>query len=152
MPSRRTGLSTLCGFDGGSYDVVDFFVFFFFRIVLNAYFCMGQCHGSGEGSLCGVASAGPGSDETLGKTPTDADGRPVQPSARGYAKAHDIPVIDCSEDTQARPCERNLAKTTVTQGLFWSWSSGAGASVGISAKHHRTPENAAAHMSPILVS
>ena len=41
---------------------------------------------------------------------------------RGYAKAHGIPVIDCSVGQRKHDlAEEYLAKTTVTQGLFLVW-------------------------------
>src|SRR5215471_13737658 len=38
---------------------------------------------------------------------------------RGYAKAHDIPMIDCSAGQRKHElAEESLAKTKITQGLF----------------------------------
>jgi len=38
---------------------------------------------------------------------------------RGYAKAHDIPVIDCSVGQRKHDlAEEYLAKTRITEGLF----------------------------------
>src|SRR4030088_1271933 len=57
---------------------------------------------------------------------------------RGYAKAHDIPVIDCSAGQRKHDlAEEYLAKTTVTQGLFLVLVGRAQAPVwDVSAKHH----------------
>src|SRR5258707_1223308 len=57
---------------------------------------------------------------------------------RGYAKAHGIPVIDCSAGQRKHDlAEEYLAKTTVTQGLFLVLVGRAQAPVwDVSAKHH----------------
>src|SRR5258705_11512360 len=57
---------------------------------------------------------------------------------RGYAKAHDIPVIDCPAGQRKHDlAEEYLAKTTVTQGLFLVLVGQAQAPVwDVSAKHH----------------
>jgi hypothetical protein len=57
---------------------------------------------------------------------------------RGYAKAHDIPVIDCSAGQRKHDlAEEFLAKTRVTQGLFLVLVGRAQAPVwDVSAKHH----------------
>jgi hypothetical protein len=68
----------------------------------------------------------------------DADGRPVQPCIRGYAKAHGIPVVDCSVGQRKHDlAEEYLAKTTVAQRLFLVLVGRAQAPVwDVSAKHH----------------
>jgi hypothetical protein len=44
---------------------------------------------------------------------------------RGYAKAHDIPVIDCSAGQRKHDlAEEYLAKTRSPRACFWSWSVG----------------------------
>jgi hypothetical protein len=94
---------------GGSYDCVD-------RIVLNAYFRMG--HHPGGFRVWWRALTG--SDETLENTHLTMRlaGR-FSRRIRGYAKAHGIPVIDCSVGQRKHDlAEEYLAKTTVTQGLF----------------------------------
>jgi hypothetical protein len=93
---------------GGSYDCVD-------RIVLNAYFRMG--HDPGGFRVWWRALTG--SDETLENAYLmRMDGR-FSRRIRGYAKAHDIPVIDCSAGQRKHDlAEEYLAKTNVTQGLF----------------------------------
>src|SRR3954465_9519953 len=57
---------------------------------------------------------------------------------RGYAKAHGIPVIDCSAGQRKHElAEEYLAKTTVTQGLFLVLVGRAQAPVwDVSARHH----------------
>src|SRR6266403_1812690 len=57
---------------------------------------------------------------------------------RGYAKAHDIPVIDCPAGQRKHDlAEEYLAKTRVTQGLFLVLVGRAQAPVwDVSAKHH----------------
>jgi hypothetical protein len=57
---------------------------------------------------------------------------------RGYAKAHDIPVIDCSAGQRKHDlAEEYLAKTRVTQGLFLVQVGRAQVPVwDVSAKHH----------------
>jgi hypothetical protein len=77
-----------------------------------------------------------GSDETLENAYLMA-GR-FSRRIRGYAKAHDIPVIDCSAGQRKHElAEENLAKTRVTQGLFLVLVGRAQAPVwDVSAKHH----------------
>ena len=70
---------------GGSYDCVD-------RIVLNAYFRMG--HDPGGFRVWWRALTG--SDETLENTYLMQLAGRFSRRVRGYAKAHGIPVIDCS--------------------------------------------------------
>src|SRR4051812_28266887 len=57
---------------------------------------------------------------------------------RGYAKAHGIPVVDCSVGQRKHDlAEEYLAKTTVAQGLFLVLVGRAQAPVwDVSAKHH----------------
>ena len=57
---------------------------------------------------------------------------------RGYAKAHDIPAIDCSAGERKHDiAEEYLTKTTVTQDLFLVLVGRAPAPVwNVSAKHH----------------
>ena len=57
---------------------------------------------------------------------------------RGYAKAHDIPVIDCPAGQRKHDlAEEYLANTRVTQGLFLVLIGRAPAPVwDVSAKHH----------------
>src|SRR5438105_9338798 len=79
------GLSTLYqDLLGGSYDCVD-------RIVLNAYFRMG--HDPGGFRVWWRALTG--SDETLENAYLMRLAGRFSRRLRGYAKAHDIPVIDC---------------------------------------------------------
>src|SRR5256885_7767086 len=86
MPSIADGLSTLYqDLLGGSYDCVD-------RIVLNAYFRMG--HDPGGFRVWWRALTG--SDETLENAYLMRMAGRFSRRIRGYAKAHDIPVIDCS--------------------------------------------------------
>ena len=121
------GLSTLYqDLLGGSYNCVD-------RIVLNAYFRMG--HSPGGFRVWWRALTG--SDETLENAYLMRLAGRFSRRIRGYAKAHDIPVIDCSAGQRKHDlAEEYLAKTTVNQGLFWSWSVGRRPGWDVSAKHH----------------
>jgi hypothetical protein len=69
---------------GGSYDCVD-------RIVLNAYF--GMAHSPGGFRVWWRALTG--SDETLDNAHLMRLAGRFSRRVRGYAKAHDIPVVDC---------------------------------------------------------
>jgi hypothetical protein len=93
---------------GGSYDCVD-------RIVLNAYFGMG--HSPGGFRVWWRALTG--SDETLDNVHLMRLAGRFSRRVRGYAKAHDIPVIDCiAGERKHDVADEYLAKTTVTEGLF----------------------------------
>ena len=111
----------------GSYDCVD-------RIVLNAYFRMG--HNPGGFRLWWRALTG--SDETLANTYLMRMAGRFSRRVRGYAKAHAIPVIDCSAGQRKHDiAEEYLAKTTLTQGLFLVLVGRAQAPVwDVNAKHH----------------
>src|SRR6266566_2686322 len=122
------GLSTLYqDLLGGSYDCVD-------RIVLNAYFRMG--HDPGGFRVWWRALTG--SDDTLENAYLMRLAGRFSRRIRGYAKAHGIPVIDCSAGQRKHDlAEEYLAKTTVTQGLFLVLVGRAQAPVwDVSAKHH----------------
>ena len=85
------------------------------RIVLNAYFRMG--HDPGGFRVWWRALTG--SDATLENTYLMRMAGRFSRRVRGYAKAHGIPVIDCSAGQRKHDlAEEYLAKTTVTQGLF----------------------------------
>jgi len=103
------GLSTLYqDLLSGSYDCVD-------RIVLNAYFRMGH----GPGGFRAWWRALTGSDETLENAHLMRMAGRFSRRIRGYAKAHNIPVIDClAGDRKHDIAEQYLVKTKVTQGLF----------------------------------
>src|SRR5260370_4369816 len=108
LPSMTDGLSTRYqDLLYGSYDCVD-------RIVLNAYFRMG--HSPGGFRVWWRALTG--SDETLENShPMRLAGR-FSRRIRGYAKAHGIPVIDCSAGQRKHElAEEYLSKTTLTQWL-----------------------------------
>jgi len=111
----------------GSYDCVD-------RIVLNAYFRMG--HSPGGFRVWWRALTG--SDETLENSHLMRLAGRFSRRIRGYAKAHGIPVIDCSAGQRKHDlAEEYLAKTKVTQGLFLVLVGRAQAPVwDVSAKHH----------------
>ena len=111
----------------GSYDCVD-------RIVLNAYFRMG--HDPGGFRLWWRQLTG--SDETLDNTHLMRLAGRFSRRVRGYAKAHNIPVIDCSAgERKQETAEEYLAKTKVTQGLFLVLVGRAQAPVwDVSANHH----------------
>jgi hypothetical protein len=122
------GLSTLYqDLLGGSYDCVD-------RIVLNAYFRMG--HDPGGFRVWWRALTG--SDQTLENTYLMRMAGRFSRRVRGYAKAHGIPLIDCSVGERKHDlAEEYLAKTKITQGLFLVLVARAQAPVwDISAKHH----------------
>src|SRR3954447_9353222 len=111
----------------GSYDCVD-------RIVLNAYFRMGHSPGGFRGWWRALT----GSDETLQNSHLMRLAGRFSRRIRGYAKAHGIPVIDCSAGQRKHElAEEYLAKTTVTQGLFLVLVGRAQAPVwDVSARHH----------------
>jgi hypothetical protein len=96
----------------GSYDCVD-------RIILNAYFRMG--HSPGGFHVWWQALTG--SDDTLDNTHLMRMSGRFSRRLRGYAKAHDIPVIDCSVGERKHDiAEEYLAKTKITEGCFsFSW-------------------------------
>src|ERR1700674_1687696 len=89
------------------------------------------------GSVCG-GRALTGSDEPLENAYLMRMAGRFSRRIRGYAKAHDIPVIDCSAGQRKHDlAEEYLAKTTVTQGLFLVLVGRAQAPVwDVSAKHH----------------
>jgi hypothetical protein len=111
----------------GSYDCVD-------RIVLNAYFRMG--HDPGGFRVWWRALTG--SDETLENAYLMRMAGRFSRRVRGYAKAHDIPVIDCSAGQRKHDlAEEYLAKTRITEGLFLVLVGRAQAPVwDVSAQHH----------------
>jgi len=92
----------------GSYDCVD-------RIVLNAYFRLG--HSPGGFRLWWRQLTG--SDETLDNAHLMRMAGRFSRRVRGWAQAHQIPVMDCSAgDRKHAIAEEYLEKTNVTQGLF----------------------------------
>ena len=103
------GLSTLYReLLSGSYDCVD-------RIVLNAYFGMG--HSPGGFRVWWRALTG--SDDTLDDAHLMRLAGRFSRRVRGYAKAHDIPVIDCAAGQRKHElAEAYLTRTTITEGLF----------------------------------
>jgi hypothetical protein len=122
------GLSTLYhDLLSGSYECVD-------RIVLNAYFRMG--HDPGGFRLWWRQLTG--SDATLDNAHLIRLAGRFGRRIRGYAKAHDIPVVNCSAGERKHDiAEEYRAKTTVTQGLFLVLVGRAQAPVwDISANHH----------------
>src|SRR5712664_1233139 len=122
------GLSTLYqDLLSGSYDCVD-------RIVLNAYFRMG--HSPGGFRVWWRALTG--SDETLENAYLMRLAGRFSRRVRGYAKAHNIAVIDCSAGERKHDIATEYrSKTTVVQGLFLVLVGRAPAPVeDVSAKHH----------------
>jgi hypothetical protein len=111
----------------GSYDCVD-------RIVLNAYFRLG--HDPGGFRVWWRALTG--SDETLENAYLMRMAGRFSRRVRGYAKAHDIPLIDCSVGQRKHDlAEEYLAKTRITEGLFLVLVGRAPAPVwDVSAHHH----------------
>jgi hypothetical protein len=127
-PSLPDGLSILYrDLLSGSYDCVD-------RIVLNGYFRIG--HDPGGFRVWWRALTG--SDETLDNAHLMRLAGRFSRRVRGYAKAHNIPVIDCSRGERKHEIgEEYLTRTPVTQGLFLILVGRAPAPVwDISAKHH----------------
>jgi Protein of unknown function (DUF3309) len=101
------GLSTLYqDLLGGSYDCVD-------RIVLNAYFRMG--HSPGGFRVWWRALTG--SDETLENAYLMRLAGRFSRRIRGYAKAHDIPVIDCPAGQR----KHELAEEYLLVGALPTW-------------------------------
>jgi hypothetical protein len=128
MPVMGDGLSTLYqDLLSGSYDCVD-------RIVLNAYFRMG--HDPGGFRLWWRQLTG--SDATLDNAHVMRLAGRFGRRIRGYAKAHNIPVVNCSVGERKHDiAEEYLAKTTISQGLFLVLVGRAQAPVwDISANHH----------------
>ena len=111
----------------GSYDCVD-------RIVLNGYYRMG--HDPGGFRMWWRALNG--SDETLDDAHLMRMAGRFSRRIRGYAKAHGIPVVDCSVGERKHDiAEEYLAKTKVTRGLFLILVGRAQAPVwDVSANHH----------------
>src|SRR5437588_2059416 len=111
----------------GSYDCVD-------RIVLNAYFRMG--HDPGDFRLWWRALSG--ADDTLENAYLMRMAGRFSRRIRGYAKANNIPVVDCSVGERKHDiAEEYLAKTKITQGLFLILVGRAEAPVwDVSANHH----------------
>src|SRR5437016_1472284 len=109
VASMTDGLSTLYqDLLSGSYDCVD-------RIVLNAYFRMG--HSPGGFRVWWRALTG--SDETLENAYLMRLAGRFSRRVRGYAKAHNIAVIDCSVGERKHDIAAEYrSKTTVVQGLF----------------------------------
>jgi hypothetical protein len=103
----------------GSYDCVD-------RIVLNGYFGMG--HSPGGFRVWWRALTG--SDETLDDAHLMRLAGRFSRRARGYAKAHGIPVVDCAAGERKHDLASDyLAKTMVSEGLFLILVGRAGAGV-----------------------
>src|SRR5271168_678333 len=137
------GLSTLYqDLLSGSYDCVD-------RIVLNAYFRMG--HSPGGFRVWWRALTG--SDETLENAYLMRLAGRFSRRIRGYAKAHGIPVIDCSAGQRKHDlAEEYLAKTTHPGFISGSGRSGAGAGVGCQRQTPHRKKEADALCEPLLVS
>jgi hypothetical protein len=92
----------------GTYDCVD-------RIVLNAYFRPGHTGGGFRTWWQRLT----GSDATLDNAHLMRMAGRFSRRVRAYAKAHRIPVIDCSVDDRKHDiAEAQLATTTVTHGIF----------------------------------
>ena len=103
------GLSTLYqDLLSGSYDCVD-------RIVLNAYFRMG--HDPGGFRLWWRQLTG--SDATLDNAHVMRLAGRFARRIRGYAKANNVPVVNCSAGERKHDiAEDYLARTTIAHGLF----------------------------------
>src|ERR671911_996343 len=93
----------------GAYDCVD-------RIVLNAYFSLGHNPG---GFRVWWRRLHEGSEEQLDNTHLMRMAGRFSRRVRGFAKAHNIPVIDCGRgDRKHRIAEDYLATHTVGAGVF----------------------------------
>src|SRR5205814_9661990 len=98
----------------GSYDCVD-------RIVLNAYFRMG--HSPGGFRVWWRALTG--SDETLENTYLMRLAGRFSRRIRGYAKAHGIPVIDCSVGSASMTLPNNISpRRPSPRACLWCWPAG----------------------------
>jgi hypothetical protein len=118
----------------GSYDCVD-------RIVLNAYFRMG--HDPGGFRVWWRALTG--SDETLENTYLMRLAGRFSRRIRGYAKAHGIPVIDCSVGQRKHDIAEELRKNIsprrhLPRACFWFWSVGRRRRCGMSAQNTTSKE------------
>jgi len=92
----------------GSYDCVD-------RIVLNAYFRLAHSPGGFRYWWQRLT----GSDETLDNAHLMRMAGRFSRRVRGWAQAHQIPVIDCTVgDRKHEIAEERLARTKVTRGVF----------------------------------
>ena len=92
----------------GSYDCVD-------RIVLNAYFRLGHSAGGFRYWWQRLT----GSDQTLDNTHWMRMAGRFSRRVRGWARAHQIPVIDCAVgDRKHEIAEEQLEKTQVTHYAF----------------------------------
>jgi hypothetical protein len=111
----------------GSYDCVD-------RIVLNAYFRMG--HDPGGFRLWWRQLTG--SDATLDNAHLMRLAGRFSRRIRGYAKAHNVPVVDCAAGERKHDiAEDYLGRTTIKEGLFLILVGRAQAPVwDIGANHH----------------
>jgi hypothetical protein len=122
------GLSTLYqDLLSGSYDCVD-------RIVLNGYFRMG--HDPGGFRLWWRQLTG--SDATLDNAHLMRLAGRFARRIRGYAKTHNIPVVNCAAGERKHEiAEDYLGRTSITEGLFLVLIGRAQAPVwDISANHH----------------
>src|SRR6516165_2024151 len=135
------GLSTLYqDLLGGSYDCVD-------RIVLNAYFRMG--HDPGGFRVWWRALTG--SDETLENAHLMRLAGRFSRRIRGYAKAHGIPVIDCSAGQRKHDLAGEyLAKTTSPRVCFWCWSAEPRRRCGMSGRNTTSKERSRCRMSTTI--
>jgi hypothetical protein len=111
----------------GSDDCVD-------RIALNAYFRRGHSPGGFRYGWQRLT----GSDETLDNAPLMRVAGRFSRRVRGWASAHQIPVMDCSVgDRQHEIAEEPLGKTKVPRGVFLILVSRAQAPVWeVRPKHH----------------
>ena len=92
----------------GSYNCVD-------RVVLNAYF--GLCYSAG-GFRSWWRRLYNGSEEELDNTHLMRMAGRFSRRVRGYAKAHGIPVIDCSSEERKHKIAEEHLKNNPPRGLF----------------------------------
>src|SRR6516162_1254985 len=118
------GLSTLYqDLLSGSYDCVD-------RIVLNAYFRMG--HDPGGFRMWWRQLTG--SDTTLDNAHVMRLAGRFGRRIRGYAKANDIPVVNCSTGERSTTSQKTISPGPPSpRDCFSSWSAGPRRRCGMSA-------------------
>jgi hypothetical protein len=111
----------------GSYDCVD-------RIILNAYFRMG--HDAGGFRIWWRQLTG--SDETLDNAHLMRLAGRFSRRVRGWAKANNVPVIDCAKGERKHDlAEEHLKTTKIAQGVFLIVVGRAQAPVwDVTGKHH----------------
>ena len=136
------GLSTLYqDLLSGSYDCVD-------RIVLNAYFRMG--HSPGGFRVWWRALTG--SDETLENAYLMRLAGRFSRRVRGYAKAHNIAVIDCSVGERKHDVASDYLAKTMNHGRLVSGPGRSRASASVARRGQLPPREEGAIREPLFIS